>query len=139
MCDRWLESQLRLAERQGLLTGHLNAVQTFGVQVLMMLDQQATSEGWWRDFRARIGAANPQEIRTLFPEFFEHRLSAEEIDRQARGEDGVRDLDRVDESQIVWGVPASEEEREDVEAFLAEALARTHTVNVNELEGGQWL
>lgn len=105
----------------------------------MMLEQQGVAEGWWRDFRARIGAANPTEIQTLFPEFFGAKDAAEEIDKQALTEDGSRDFDRIDESKIQWSVPASDQEREDLETFLAEALSRTHTVTSSELQGGEWI
>lgn len=106
----------------------------------MMLERQEAAEGWWRDFRARIGAANPPEIHALFPEYFGTKDDADEIDKQARTEDGSRDYDRIDESKIKWSVPASDEEREEIESFLSEALSRTHTVTATELqEGGQWL
>lgn len=131
---------MRLADRQGLFTGQINSVQTFGVRVLMMLDQQEKAEGWWRDFRARIGAANTSEISRLFPEFFRssEQDTAEEIDRKAKGEDGERNIDRLDDADIVWSAPASEDEHADIEAFLAEAQSRVHTITATEL-GGQWL
>lgn len=106
----------------------------------MMLDEQASAEEWWRNFRARIGAAHPSEINRLLPEFFGAKSAAEEIDQQARSEDGSRDYDRIDESQVEWTVPASDDEREDLEQFLSEALSRTHAITASDLqEGGQWL
>ncbi len=111
----------------------------FGIQVLEMLDRQEHAERWWRTFRSRIGAANPALIHDVLPEYFTSADNAEEIDRQATAEDGTRDFDRIDESKVVWSTPASDEERESVEAFLAESLARTHTMTSTDLqEGGQW-
>jgi hypothetical protein len=134
---------LRLADRQGLLTGQLNEAQSVGLQILMMLDAGERAETFWRTFRAMLGAASPKMLPDLFPEVFAQRdpavSEAEAIDRQALGEDGQRDLDRVDQSQITWAVPASDEERAAVDALIAASTASTHIVTAKELQGGEWI
>ena len=137
---------MRLADRQGLLTGQLNAAASFGLQILMMLDAHNESSSFWRQFRALLGASHPEILHRLFPDVFDtpdaKATSAEEIDRQATTEDGGRDFDRIDQSQIRWDVPQSDAERDDLERFLASAdLTGTHTISANDLEGGEnpWL
>jgi hypothetical protein len=62
---------LRLAERKGLLFGsNTNIVQDFAVDLLMMWEERDAVEKDVQQFKRMLGAANPQLIKTLWPDAF---------------------------------------------------------------------
>lgn len=62
---------MRLAERKGLLFGNnTNIVQDFGLDLLMMWEDKDAVEKEVQQFKKMLGAANPELIKTLWPESF---------------------------------------------------------------------
>jgi hypothetical protein len=119
-----------------LLGAALSRVQEFGLQVLMMADQRERAQQFYDDLRSRIVAADPSRVNDLFPEW----RSPAEVERAAYGigADGQPDLDRMDDSLVVWRVPASEEEHADLERWLTEN--QVGVVGAQELPaGGEWV
>lgn len=127
---------MRLAERQGLLTGkHLSSPQSLALEMLMLLDCRASGEKFISDLKSRIVAAHPSEFSVLFPEWVTQKDPQEE----ARRPDGTYDIDKIDDSKIVWSVPTEAENKEN-ERWIAERTTETRgTVSAAELEGGGWM
>lgn len=119
--DPWLEVQLRLADRRGVLRGaSLSRVQELGLQMLMMVERRDQARGFLDELRSRIAANHPDRVRALFPRWFP--AGAEEDDQQA-------------EPDVEWRVPASETERAELERWIA-----THsTGDVAAAEVGEWV
>lgn len=69
--DPWLKTELRLAERQGLLTGrHLSPVQVQGIQILRLLDEVDRQQARFDLLRTALVAAGAPP-KGLWPEFKE--------------------------------------------------------------------
>jgi hypothetical protein len=85
---------LRLAERKGLLSGSTtNIVQDFGLDLLMMWEDKDTVEKEVQQFKKMLGAANPQLIKTLWPDSFkqnENESGKVEYSRSMDKEEGLR-------------------------------------------------
>ena len=85
---------MRLAERKGLLSGSTtNIVQDFGLDLLMMWEDKDTVEKEVQQFKKMLGAANPQLIKTLWPDSFkqnENESGKVEYSRSMDKEEGLR-------------------------------------------------
>lgn len=107
--------QIRLAERQGLLTGrHLSQPQRLSLEILMALDTKAKAVDFVRNLKSQIAALHPEEMPRLFPEW--KLKKGVEAGMQ---EDGSFDIDSVEGSQVEWAVPSKEEAAE-LEKWIAE-------------------
>lgn len=122
-----METQLRLAERQGLLTGpNLSRVQHYALQLLLFADAKQKAQEQGLRFRADLAAAHPELLTDLFPDWFRKV----EDEKPAPAEDA-----RLED--IEWGVPTSEDEAQSIEDFLAATMRGT--VTADELEEGGWI
>lgn len=130
---------MRLAEKQGLLTGkHLSSAQSLALEMVVLLDHKASGEQLIFDLKSRILAVHPQEFSVLFPEWASQNKNQEEIDK-ARRPDGSYDIDKIDDSKVEWSVPSKTEDAEN-ERWLAERMANTSgTVGAAELEEKGWM
>lgn len=80
--DDWMKSQLRLAERQGLLQGrHLSSVQFHAGIILNLEDSLERTKHDHASFKNALVAAGAQ-AKALFPEYFpdEKKVESEEVD-----------------------------------------------------------
>lgn len=69
--DPWLEAQIRLAERQGILQGrHISPVQQMALQLLIILDRSDTTSLRADRIREALLSANPALARGLYPAYF---------------------------------------------------------------------
>lgn len=132
---------MRLAERQGLLTGrHLTPVQSTALEMLLLIDAKEKQQAFWKTFRSRMAAAHPGQLRTLFPEWFSGEEKAKEQEEEferARNTDGSYDIDKIDPTKVEWTVPATDAEREELERWIN--LRSAGTVTAGELEGDGWV
>jgi hypothetical protein len=70
--DPWLEDLIRVADRQGVLTGKsLSIVQLFAIRVMLSLESKSIVEDQVREMKLSLMAQNPAELAPdLFPEYF---------------------------------------------------------------------
>lgn len=89
--DPYLRAHLRLAERQGLLTGrHLSEPQSYGLIVLNYLDEIEAAKRANRDFKIGM-LSTGYDPEKLFPEHFaeDQKKKKEEAQRQAEADGGI--------------------------------------------------
>lgn len=69
--DPWLEGQIRLAERRGILQGrHISPVQQMALQLLIILDRADAASIRADRIREALLGANPALARGLYPAYF---------------------------------------------------------------------
>lgn len=105
----------------------------------MVMEARANADDFVRSLKASLAAAHPHNFPTLFPEWFKSKKTAEEIDAKATQADGTRDIDAIDDSEVDWATPGTEFENAELESFIAQALASSHTVSATDLEEGGWV
>jgi hypothetical protein len=113
--DEWLLSELRLAQRQGLLVGrHLSVAQYKATIILEFADQIdrkiEKAETDFRRFREAVVAAGHPKRDLLFPEFFPKKKEAEDVSE--------------DYADVEWKSPSNA--KEEYEALMAKVMANSH-------------
>lgn len=114
--DDWMKSQLRLAERQGLLQGrHLSSVQFHAGIVLNLEDSLEKTKHDHSSFKNALVAAGAQ-AKALFPEYFPEEKKAEPEESA-----DFSDLEaQYDYSEVEWKSPSDNpEEFSDLMAQVA--------------------
>lgn len=122
-----MESQMRLADRRGLLQGaYLSQVQEWAVEMLIIMDNITKAKDFADSMRARLVAAHPSSVRSIFPEWFE----AEDPFAEAKREDGTYDIDKVDDASVNWTVPSNNRENDELERWIHQRM----TVSAADLQ-----
>lgn len=140
--ELWLERQLRLAERQGLLRGRrLSEVQTFGLELLSYADHIAAGSDQVNELRLALIASGQYDPQVLLPGN-SRVMEAQDTRRGLTGPlAATEDSEEVEDySEVEWQAPADVGETEvmnDLEMFQR-AMAENASVTVSE-DGGEWL
>lgn len=125
--DDWMKSQLRLAERQGLLQGrHLSPVQFHAGIVLNLEDGLDKTRHDHASFKNALVAAGAQ-AKALFPEYFpeEKKAEVEEVD--------FSDAEAsYDYSDVEWKSPS------DNPAEFNELMAQVANLTQGTMNGSQF-
>jgi hypothetical protein len=88
--DPWVKTQIRLAERQGLLTGtELSPVQVKAVFLNELLALIVSSQRSERELREALLSTGRFEFTDLFPEYAPKEDSAEAIERDLTSEEPI--------------------------------------------------
>jgi hypothetical protein len=113
--DDWMKSELRLAERQGLLRGrHLSPVQFNATVILHFQDDLLSGEKDFRSIKKALLSLG-WEPSSLFPEYFKaQKKEAEEAAPQQLDPNAVYDY-----SDVEWVSPSSMGTSEEGAALLA--------------------
>lgn len=123
--DPWLKTELRLAERQGLLTGrYLSPIQVQGIQVLRLLDEVEKQQTKFDLLRTALVAAGapPQDMWPEFKELFGD--ATVEMDDPAADDPNAT----YDYRDVEWkGISDAAQEYED----LMVKVAALHTGRIN--------
>jgi hypothetical protein len=110
--DPWLKTHLRLAERQGLLTGrHISPVQAFGLVILNHLDEIAEAKDDIEAFKLSLVANGQFDHKGLFPEFFPPE-TVEIDDKEASNPEA-----QYDYSEVSW--KSGSEAKDEFERVMA--------------------
>lgn len=88
--DPWVHTQIRLAERKGLLVGYgLNPAQVKAVFLCEMLELAQASKKSERELREALLATGKFEFTDLFPEYSPAEESEQDIDADLSSEEGI--------------------------------------------------
>lgn len=113
--DEWLKSEIRLAERQGLLTGrHLSAVQFQATYLLNWLDENDKSTAKFEALKRSLVAGGLRRPEELFPEHFDGQTKVVDDNPD---EELPADAD-IDYSRVDWKSPA--DAKDEYEALMAQ-------------------
>lgn len=113
--DEWLKSEIRLAERQGLLTGrHLSIVQFQATYLLNWLDENDKSTAKFDALKRSLVAAGLRRPEEMFPEHFDGQAKVVDDDPD---EELPADVD-LDYSRVDWKSPT--EAKDEYEALMAQ-------------------
>lgn len=147
--DPWLEGQIRLADRQGLLQGRrLSQVQHLALQIILMLESIEKTEAKTDRMREALLGSRPELARALYPSYFapEPEVVEESSDVISQDPDTAYDFRKVE-----WERPG--ELQDDDFAMLSKLLGnRDVTVsgrpgpqeeveeefNPNEIDDAEW-
>lgn len=79
--DEWLKSEIRLAERQGLLLGrHLSIVQFQATYLLNWLDETEKSTGKFEALKRALVSGGLRPPEDMFPEHFDNQTKVVDDD-----------------------------------------------------------
>lgn len=131
-----METQLRLADRRGLLSGGrpLSSVQHYGLSILMMLDAKQRSQDWLDRLRVAILSDHLDMQDQLFPEWVKARAERKAAEPQPAQPTGIADIDLA-AGQVDWQTPASDAEKQALEEWINN---RSGQVSGAVLNGGEW-
>lgn len=108
---------MRLADRRGLLQGaSLSPVQAYAAEMMLILERRERVEGQVFDLRSRLAAANPSAASDIFPEWFVKEVKPAEDESK-----------KDEEPAIEWSIPTSQEEVDDLDAWVREHQQMTVT------------
>lgn len=112
MYDPWLEYQLRLAERRGLLVGrHLSRVQKYALDLVLILEAREKNLALTDAFKMAVISADPGHFIPLtYPEW------------GTRVDDQITEKD-LDDSAGEWSFTGEAPSVAEIEATLADLLA----------------
>lgn len=109
---------LRLARSRGSLVAPNHPVQDRALEILEILDEIDKEKS--RVDRVKALLTNQFStvdlVKAQFPEYFRPEDPFEE----AKTEDGGYDIDRVDESKLDWGTPASPDDDDEISRWIAQ-------------------
>lgn len=106
--DDWLRTELRLAERQGLMQGlHLSTIQVRGLEILHFLDEIEKVKAKAERFKLALITTGNYDPKSLFPEYAmmfkddpdQKTVVTKEVpieDTQSYSEDAVWDYSEVE-------------------------------------------
>lgn len=110
--DPWVWTQIRLAERQGLLTGRgLSATQVTAVYLCEVRDQRQSAEEKLEAFKYALLSTGHISVEALFPDLFTKEVNGEEADLGSEEDQVTYKFDEIDMSES------------DVERELAQLMA----------------
>ena len=124
--DYWLEQQLRLCERRGLMSGYsLSVVQEIGLSMLLTNDLLDRADDEIDALKRALVASGTRSVEDLYPEYFTTPEKAADA--------VVSDPEQgIDFSDLQWESPA-----EDDLDFLQTFLDDNQSVSIPTNEG--WL
>lgn len=113
--DEWLKGEIRLANRQGLLTGrHLSVVQFQATYLLNWIDETDKSTAGFQALKRSLIASGSWKPQDLFPEHFDDKATVVDDDLAEELPPGV-DLDY---SNVEWKSPT--DAKDEYEALMAQ-------------------
>lgn len=113
--DEWLKSEIRLADRQGLLTGrHLSVIQFQATYLLNWIDETDKSAAGFQALKRSLIASGSWKPQDLFPEHFDDTATVVEDDLSEELPSGAD----IDYSKVEWKSPTGA--KDEYEALMAQ-------------------